>query len=70
MARPSRKKRAFFALYCTECMETLGKRVENYIIMLNPTNTNPKEFTARKYCKRLRKHTVHKAKQISRSQNK
>ncbi|HEY5714683.1 MAG TPA: 50S ribosomal protein L33 [Candidatus Gracilibacteria bacterium] len=70
MARPSRKKRAFFALYCTECMESEGKRVENYIVMLNPQNTNPKEFEARKYCPRLNKHTIHKAKQISRAQNK
>ena len=70
MARPSRKKRAFFALYCTEVLENLGKRVENYVVMLNPTNTNVKEFSARKYCPLLRKHTVHKAKQISRSQNK
>lgn len=70
MARPSRKKRVFVALYCTELFDTLKKRVENYVIMLNPTNTNVKEFTARKYCPRLRKHTVHKAKQISRAQNK
>ena len=70
MARPSRKKRAFFALYCTECQDELGIRQENYVIMLNPQNTNPKEFTARKYCPRLRKHTIHKAKQISRAQNK
>ena len=70
MSRPSRKKRAFFALYCTEIFEKVGKRVENYVVMLNPQNTNPKEFTARKYCPQLRKHTVHKAKQISRSQNK
>lgn len=70
MARPSRKKRAFFALYCTELYEQLGKRVENYKIMLNPTNTDVKAFTARKYCPRLNKHTIHKARQISRSQNK
>ena len=70
MARPSRKKRSFFALYCTEAMEKLGKRLENYIIMLNPVNTNVKDFTCRKYCPLLRKHTIHKAKQISRSQNK
>ena len=70
MARPSRKKRAFFALYCTEIFEAEGKRVENYKIMLNPTNTDVKAFTARKYCPRLRKHTIHKARQISRSQNK
>ena len=70
MARPSRKKRAFFALYCTECMDNMKKRIENYVIMLNPTNINVKEFTARKYCPLLRKHTIHKAKQISRSQNK
>lgn len=70
MARPSRKKRAFFALYCEECKEQDGKRRENYKIMLNPTNTNPKEFSARKYCPFHRKHTLHKAKQISRSQNK
>jgi len=70
MARPSRKKRAFFALYCTETLEKLGKRVENYKIMLNPTNTNPKEFQVMKYCSLLRKRTHHKAKQISRSQNK
>ena len=70
MARPSRKKRAFVALYCTECMEQFGKRIENYVIMLNPVNAPVKEFTLRKYCPRLRKHTVHKAKQISRSQNK
>lgn len=69
MARPSRKKRAFFALYCTECHDKLGKRMENYKIMLNPTNTNPKEFTANKYCPRCQKHQSHKAKQISRSQN-
>lgn len=68
MARPSRKKRAFFALFCTECQEKDNKRRENYKIMLNPTNTNPKEFTARKYCPTQRKHTIHKAKQISRSQ--
>ncbi len=69
MARAT-KKRSFFALYCTECMEKEGKRVENYKILLNTQNTNPKEFTARKYCPRLRKHTIHKAKQISRAQNK
>ena len=69
MARAT-KKRHFFALYCTELMEKEGKRVENYKILLNPQNTNPKEFTVRKFCKRLNKHTVHKAKQISRSQNK
>lgn len=67
MARAT-KKRAFFALYCTECMEKDGKRVENYKILLNTHNTNPKEFTARKYCPRLNKHTIHKARQISRSQ--
>jgi len=67
--RPSRKKRAFFALYCKNCHETLGKRVENYKIMLNPTNTPPKEFEANKYCSRCRKHHGHKARQISRSQN-
>ncbi len=68
--RPSRKKRAFFALYCKACHENDGKRRENYKIMLNPTNTNPKEFTANKYCKTCGKHQLHKAKQISRSQNK
>jgi len=68
--RPSRKKRAFFALYCTEVFEKLGKRIENYKIMLNPQNTDPKDFSLKKYCPRLRKHTVHKTKQISRSQNK
>jgi len=68
--RPSRKKRAFFALFCGTCHENDGKRIENYKIMLNPVNTNPKEFTARKYCPVCRKHQVHKTKQISRSQNK
>ncbi len=70
MARPSRKKRAFFALYCAECHKKDGKRRENYKIMLNPTNTNPKEFEVNKYCNTCRKHHPHKAKQISRSQNK
>lgn len=69
MARAT-KKRAFFSLYCTECMEKTGKRVENYTVLLNTQNTNPKEFTARKFCPALNKHTIHKAKQISRSQNK
>jgi len=69
MARAT-KKRSFFALYCTECKETLGKRIENYTILLNTQNTNPKEFTAKKYCPLLKKHTIHKAKAISRSQNK
>lgn len=69
MAR-STKKRLFFALYCTETMDKEGKRLENYKVLLNPQNTNPKEFTARKFCKYLNKHTIHKAKQISRSQNK
>ncbi|MDH3324597.1 MAG: 50S ribosomal protein L33 [Candidatus Peregrinibacteria bacterium] len=67
--RPSRKKRAFFALFCTVCQEEQGKRRENYKIMLNPTNTNPKEFTARKFCNTCKKHRIHKTKQISRSQN-
>ena len=70
MARPSRKKRAFFALYCSACHEESGKRRENYKIMLNPQNTNPKEFTANKYCSHCQKHQSHKARQISRSQNK
>lgn len=69
MARAT-KKRAFFNLYCTECKEKEGKWVFNYKILLNTQNTNPKEFTVRKYCPRLNKHTVHKAKQISRAQNK
>lgn len=69
MARAT-KKRAFFALYCTECMEKEGKRVENYKILLNTQNTNPKEFTLKKFCPRLNKYTLHKARQISRSQNK
>ncbi len=69
MARAT-KKRAFFSLYCTECMETLGKRIENYKILINTQNQNPKEFEVKKYCPKLRKHTIHKAKQISRSQNK
>lgn len=70
MARPSRKKRAFFALFCTVCKEESGKQVENYKIMLNPQNTNPKEFEVKKFCPKHRKHCIHKAKQISRSQNK
>ncbi len=69
MARAT-KKRAFFSLYCTEVFEKLGKRMENYKILLNTQNTNPKEFEIRKFCPRLKKHTIHKAKQISRSQNK
>lgn len=69
MARAT-KKRAFFALFCTVCKEKEGKRHENYKILLNTQNTNPKEFSVNKYCKHCRKSTPHKAKQISRSQNK
>jgi ribosomal protein L33 len=69
MARAT-KKRVFFALFCTECKEKLDKRIENYKILINTQNQNPKEFTARKFCKRHKGHAVHKTKQISRSQNK
>jgi len=69
MARAT-KKRVFFALYCTECQEKEGKRIENYKILLNPQNTNPKEFRVRKFCSRHGNYAIHKPKQISRSQNK
>ncbi len=69
MARAT-KKRAFFALWCTECKERDDKRRENYKILLNTQNTDVKQFTVNKYCPFCRKHTVHKTKQISRSQNK
>ena len=69
MARAT-KKRIFFALFCKDCQDKQGKRRENYKILLNTRNTNPKEFTARKFCAACNKHEIHKAKQISRSQNK
>lgn len=69
MAR-STKKRAFFALFCKDCMEKDGKRLENYKILINTQNQNPKECEYNKFCPRCRKHTTHKTKQISRSQNK
>jgi len=69
MARAT-KKRLFFSLFCTSCQENNDKRRENYKILLNPQNTNPKEFQIKKYCPFCRKHTIHKTKQISRSQNK
>jgi len=69
MARAT-KKRAFFSLFCTVCQENDGKRRENYKILINTQNQNPKEFTLRKYCPYCTKHQIHKTKQISRSQNK
>ena len=69
MARAT-KKRAFFSLFCKECQEKEGKRRENYKILLNPQNTNPKEFEVRKFCSHHGGHAMHKTKQISRSQNK
>ena len=69
MARAT-KKRAFFALFCVPCKQEDDKRRENYKILLNSQNTNPKEFSISKYCPHCRKHQAHKAKQISRSQNK
>ncbi len=69
MARAT-KKRAFFALFCTACQEEHGKRHENYTVLINTTNTNPKEFELRKFCPHHRGHAVHKTKQISRAQNK
>jgi ribosomal protein L33 len=68
MARAT-KKRAFFSLFCTTCQEKDGKRIENYKILINTHNQNPKEFTLKKYCSRCNAHRQHKAKQISRSQN-
>ncbi|MCF7812381.1 50S ribosomal protein L33 [Candidatus Gracilibacteria bacterium] len=68
MARAT-KKRAFFALYCTACQEKDGKRRENYKILINTQNQNPKEFQLRKYCPTCNKHQPHKTKQISRAQN-
>ncbi len=69
MAR-STKKRIFFSLFCTACQEKDQKRRENYKILLNTQNQNVKEFQARKFCPFCRKHQIHKAKQISRAQNK
>jgi len=69
MARAT-KKRAFFALWCTECQEKDGKRRENYKILINTQNQNPKELTFNKFCPFCRKHQIHKTKQISRAQNK
>jgi len=69
MARAT-KKRAFFSLFCTECMEKEGKRRENYKILINTQTKNPKEFEVKKFCAHQKKHTLHKSKQISRSQNK
>ncbi|NJP03883.1 50S ribosomal protein L33 [Candidatus Gracilibacteria bacterium] len=69
MARAT-KKRAFFALFCTECKENLGKYMFNYKILINTQNQNPKEFELKKFCSRCNKHQVHKTKQISRAQNK
>lgn len=69
MARAT-KKRAFFALFCTSCQEKDGKRRENYKILINTQNMNPKEFEKKKYCSHERVHTLHKTKQISRAQNK
>ncbi|MBT3349064.1 50S ribosomal protein L33 [bacterium] len=69
MARAT-KKRHFFALWCTECKERDDKRRENYKILINIQNQNPKEFELNKFCPFCRKHTTHKTKQISRAQNK
>ncbi len=69
MARAT-KKRAFFSLFCIECQEKDGKRHENYKVLLNTQNTNPKEFTTRKYCRYHGNYGMHKPKQISRAQNK
>lgn len=69
MARAT-KKRLFFSLFCTHCMESDGKRIENYKILINTQNQNPKEFEKNKFCPRCRAHQKHKTKQISRSQNK
>jgi len=69
MARAT-KKRSFFALYCVSCKEKDNKRHENYKILINTQNQNPKEFEVNKFCKFCRNKTPHKAKQISRSQNK
>ena len=64
------KKRAFFALYCTELFEETGKKVHNYTVLLNTTTIDTKAFTVKKYCPTLKKHTVHKATKVSRTQNK
>jgi large subunit ribosomal protein L33 len=69
MARAT-KKRAFFALWCKDCKENDDKRRENYKILLNTQNTEVKQFEVKKYCPHCKKHTIHKTKQISRSQNK
>ncbi len=69
MARAT-KKRSFFSLFCTVCKEKDGKQRENYKILINTQNQNPKEFELRKFCPTCRKHNIHKAKQISRAQNK
>ena len=70
MARAT-KKRSFFSLFCTECKTKDNKRRENYKILINTQNqTDFKTLEYRKYCPFCRTHTVHKTKQISRSQNK
>lgn len=69
MARAT-KKRFFFALFCTECKDKLGKMMQNYKILVNTQNQNAKEMELRKYCPRCNKHQIHKTKQISRAQNK
>ena len=69
MARAT-KKRAFFALFCTKCKNEKNLRKENYKILINTQNQNPKELEFRKFCPTCRNHQIHKTKQISRSQNK
>ncbi|MCB9809655.1 50S ribosomal protein L33 [Candidatus Peribacteria bacterium] len=64
------KKRAFFSLYCTELQQETGKKVGNYTVLLNTQNIDVKSFEQKKYCPALRKHTIHKAQRISRTQNK